>query len=106
MSSNASSKSRAPCPRCAHLLHLLYQEVKGLKEHTMEIHRFILKKEEEETTYRDANYVVDRVGISKSTLLRYQGRGIITVAKIVNKKKLYRDLDVERLRKIYWGVGE
>ncbi|MFC6102854.1 MerR family transcriptional regulator [Olivibacter domesticus] len=72
----------------------------------MEIHRFILKKEEEETIYRDANYVLDRVGISKSTLLRYQGRGMITVAKIVNKKKLYRDLDVERLRKIYWGVGE
>jgi len=100
----ASSKGPAPCHCCAHLFRLLYHEVSGLKEHTEEIQRFILNKAAEETIYRDAAYVMDRVGISKSTLLRCQNNGAICVAKIVNKKKLFRNQDVERLRRNYWGL--
>lgn len=101
---NARPKGPAPCPQCAYLLRLLYREVRGLKEYTIEIQRFILQKEKEETVYRDAAYTMDRVGISKSTLLRCQNQGEIRVAKIVNRKKLYRDQDVERLRKTYWSL--
>lgn len=103
---NARPKGPAPCPQCTSLLRLLYHEIKDLKEHTLEIQRFILQKEKEETIYRDATYTMDRVGISKSTLLRCQNQGEIRIAKIVNRKKLYRDQDVERLRKTYWSLHE
>lgn len=104
MISKASPKGHVPCTHCAHLFHLLYLEVKGLKEHTLKIQRFIFKKEEEETVYRDANYVLDRVGISKSTLLREQHKGSIGVAHVKNGKKYFKDRDVERLRRAYWGL--
>lgn len=100
---NARPKGPAPCPQCAYLLRLLYREVRGLKEYTIEIQRFILQKEKEETVYRDAAYTMDRVGISDSTLLRCQHKGLIKVAKVERGKKYFRDVDVERLRTMYWG---
>ncbi|WP_134089102.1 hypothetical protein [Olivibacter sp. XZL3] len=99
------NRGAMPCHCCAHLFRLLYHEVKGLKEHTEKIHGFIFNKEAEETVYRDAAYTMDRVGISKSTLLRCQNQGIIAVAKVLNKKKLFRDQDVEHLRNTYWNLG-
>jgi len=98
-----SPKSPAQCHCCAHLFRLLYHEVTDLKASTKDIHRFILNKEAEETVYRDAVYVMDRVGISDSTLLRCQRKGQIRVAKLLRGKKYFRDQDVERLRKGYWG---
>jgi len=100
----ASAKNAAPCHCCAHLFRLLYHEVSGLKEHTEAIQRFILNKAAEETIYRDAAYVLDRVGISDSTLLRCQRKGQIRVAKIARGKKYFRNQDVERLRREYWGL--
>ncbi|WP_157278817.1 MerR family transcriptional regulator [Olivibacter sitiensis] len=44
---------------------------------------------------------MDRVGISESTLLRCQRKGLIRVAKMENGKKLFRNEDVENLRKVY-----
>lgn len=104
MISNASPKSPAPCTHCAHLFHLLYLEVKVLKEHTLKIQSLILQKADEETIYRDANYVLDRVGISKSTLLREQHKGSICVAHVKNGKKYFKDSGVEHLRRAYWGL--
>ena len=89
MISKASPKGPAPCTHCAHLFHLLYQEVKGLKEHTMEIQRLILKKADQETIYRDAVYAQNRVGISDSTLLRCQRKGMIKVAKGRTVQKIF-----------------
>lgn len=106
MMPNASSKSPLPCQRCAHLFRLLYHEVTDLKEHTKKIHHFILNKEAEETVYRDAEYVLNRVGISESTLLRCQHKGHIRVTKVHRGKKYFRDVDVERLRREYWGRAE
>ncbi|GAA4786182.1 hypothetical protein GCM10023231_12640 [Olivibacter ginsenosidimutans] len=102
--SNASPKDPAPCHCCAHLFRLIFAEVTDLKEHTEKISRFILNKEAEETIYRDAVYVLDRVGISDSTLLRCQRKGQINVAKLSKGKKQFRDQDVERLRREYWGL--
>ena len=100
---NASPKGPAPCHCCAHLFRLIFKEVSGLKEHTESILRFILHKEQEETIYRDAAYTCDRVGISESTLLRCQRKKQIVVAKLAHGKKYFRDQDVERLRREYWG---
>jgi hypothetical protein len=104
MISNASPKGPAPCTHCAHLFHLLYLEVKVLKEHTLKIQSLILKKADEETVYRDAVYAQNRVGISDSTLLRCQRKGMIKVAKVERCKKYFLDRDVERLRREYWGL--
>ncbi|WP_028295694.1 hypothetical protein [Olivibacter sitiensis] len=79
--------------------HLL--EVKG---QLGEMLHAILCHREKETIYRSTEYVQNRVGISESTLLRCKHKGLIKVAKIVNKKKYYRDEDVEHLRKIYWSL--
>lgn len=54
--------------------------------------------------FRDMEYVLDRVGISDRTLLRYQKSGKINVAKRVHGRKYYRDIDVERFRGYYHGV--
>lgn len=101
--SNLLHKGAAPCHCCAHLFRLIFAEVTDLKEHTEHIRSFILNKEAEETVYRDAVYVMDRVGISDSTLLRCQRKGQIRIAKLLRGKKLFRDQDVERLRREYWG---
>lgn len=93
---------RPPHCGCCRLIQILYPELKHLRDDHNEIMRFILNKQEEETTYRDAKYTEDRVGISESTLLRCQHKGLISVAKKERGKKLFRDQDVERLRKEYW----
>lgn len=103
MNSTASPKGPAPCPRCAPLLPILYKDVKDIKALMELVHRFILQKETEETIYRDAVYAMDRVGISESTLLRCQHRGLIRVAKLERGKKFFHNQDVERLRTQYWG---
>jgi hypothetical protein len=79
-------------------MHALHRKQDGMIQ-------VLMVKEEEETVYRDTEYVRERVGISKSTLLRYQNQGLIRIAKIVNKKKMFRDRDVEHFRKIYWGLS-
>ncbi len=86
-------------------MHIILPELKQIRADQQEIIRYILGKKEAETIYRDAKYTMDRVGISESTLLRCQHKGLISVAKIENNKKLFRDTDVERLRKVYWGGG-
>ncbi len=50
---------------------------------------------------RDADYVMDRVGISLRTLFRQQAQGAIPIAETVGRRRFYRDEDVERFRKHY-----
>ncbi len=81
----------------------LLQEIGEIKDLLLKIVHVLLTLEDDEMPYRDARYVMDRVGISESTLLRCQQNGHITVAKTIKNRKYYRDKDVERLRNIYWG---
>ncbi|QNL51972.1 hypothetical protein H8S90_10560 [Olivibacter sp. SDN3] len=85
------------------LLSNIYRSIVDLQQKQDKILLFILQKEAEETIYRDAVYAIDRVGISESTLLRCQRKGMIKVAKLERGKKFFRDQDVERLRMQYWG---
>ncbi|SEL88878.1 hypothetical protein [Parapedobacter koreensis] len=96
-------RTTLPCHACGTLLRMLYPKLKRLQEDHSEIMRFILEKREADTVYRSAEYTLDRVGISESTLLRCQRRGEIRVAKVIRGKKYFRDEDVERLRREYWG---
>lgn len=88
---------------CETMIGLLYPALRQLRADQEEILRFLREKESAETAYLSAREVMDRVGISESTLLRCQRRGEITVAKTVRGKKYFRDRDVERLRRQYWG---
>lgn len=92
-----------PCCACSHIIPILYPALKQLREDHYKIMRFILEKEEAETVYLTAEETWNRVGISESTLLRCQGRGEIEVAKRSKGKRYFRDRDVERLRREYWG---
>ncbi|MGK6352214.1 hypothetical protein [Parapedobacter sp. DT-150] len=92
-----------PCCACGRIIPILYPELKRLREDHEAIMRFILEKEEAETRYLTAEETWNHVGISESTLLRCQRRGEITVAKMKKGKKYFRDRDVERLRRAYWG---
>ena len=93
-----------PCCACAKAFRMLYPELKQIRADQREILNYIFERQEAETEYLTAKQAWKRVGISESTLLRCQQRGEITVAKIEKKKKYYRDRDVERLRKEYWGL--
>ncbi|MBE8722032.1 MerR family transcriptional regulator [Sphingobacterium pedocola] len=71
-----------------------------------EIREMLREKKAEAIIYRDAAYAIERVGISKSTLLREQNKGNIAVAKEGRGgKKYYTDAAVERLRNLYWGLA-
>jgi len=91
------------CCTCAKVFQILYPELKQLRADHQKICNYILDKQEAETKYLTAEQTMERVGISESTLLRCQHRGEITVAKVEKRKKYFRDSDVERLRKEYWG---
>ena len=99
------TKAVHTCMHCANrkLLANLYQICHQLAIGQEEILQRIRRAEEEQTVYRDAKYLLDRVGISRSTLLREQHKGAIAVAYVKNGKKYFRDQDVERLRRVYWG---
>lgn len=92
-------------PSCGHChtrmaaLHLAIRELKESQEHLIKL---LSSDSNQPMVYRDATYVMDRVGISESTLLRCQKQHMISIAKIVNKKRYYLDQDVEQLRKTYW----
>ncbi len=59
------------------------------------------KKAKPPEIYRDADYVMDRVGISRRTLARLQELGIIKAGRFNGRQRLFRDEDVERLRREY-----
>ncbi|MBL1407650.1 MerR family transcriptional regulator [Sphingobacterium faecale] len=82
-----------------HALHLLYKRLQRI-EKNMEKSADIPPKEQ--MTYRDRDYVLDRVGISDRTLLRFQRLGLIPVAKRIKGKCYYYEADIERFRRYYW----
>lgn len=106
MNVNASFNRQASCHHCAHLFRLIHLDIREIKSQTHEIHSTLLQKDQDEAVYRDAAYVMERVGISRSTLLREQKKGNITVADIRNRRRLYLDNDVELLRKKYWRLQD
>lgn len=106
MKNHAQRCGRPPhCPACRAYGHL-YRDIKQIRADQREILNYILDKQEAETKYLDAMQTMDRVGVSESTLLRCQHRGEITVAKVWNRKKYFRDRDVEHLRKAYRGLDD
>lgn len=88
---------------CCRAIDVLYPDIQCIRADQQKILNYILDKQETETEYLTAEQTMERVGISESTLLRCQHRGEIAVAKIVHRKKYFRDRDVERLRREYWG---
>lgn len=90
------------CP-CCKVYSLLYPDIQRIRADQREIMNYILEKQEAEIEYFSAEQAMDRIGISQSTLLRCQRRGEITVAKLIERKKYFRDRDVERLRREYRG---
>jgi len=103
MKVHSQTGERPPHCICCRTYSLLYPDIKRIRADQQEILNHILDKQEAETEYLTAEETWKRVGISESTLLRCQRRGEITVAKIVHRKKYFRDYDVERLRREYWG---
>lgn len=57
----------------------------------------------EEELYRDAKYAEDRIGVSERTVMRLTAKGILPIALYVNRKRQFRDSDVERCRRYYRG---
>ncbi len=94
---------RLPHCACCRTYSLLYPDIQRIRADQQEILNHILDKLEAETEYLTAEETWKRVGISESTLLRCQRRGEIAVAKVEKRKKYFRDSDVERLRRAYWG---
>ncbi|GGG89816.1 hypothetical protein GCM10007415_25110 [Parapedobacter pyrenivorans] len=88
---------------CGRIIGILYPELKQIRADQQEILNYILEKQQAEIEYCSAEQAMDRIGISQSTLLRCQRRGEITVAKFIERKKYFRDRDVERLRREYRG---
>lgn len=106
MNFKANYTPNTSCRHCTHIFRRIYLDLREIKSQTSSIHHRLIHKENEETILRDANYVIDRVGISMSTLLREQEKGRIKVAEIRNRRRLYRDQDVERFRKEYWRLED
>jgi len=103
MKTYSQQPGRPPHCACCRAYVLLYPDIKRIRADQQEILNHILDKQEAETEYLTAEQTMERVGISESTLLRCQNRGEIAVAKMKNRKKYFRDCDVERLRREYWG---
>jgi len=99
-----ASKRRAHHCACKRIVGILYPKLRQIRLDQQEILNHIVDKQEAETKYLTAKQTEKRVGISESTLLRCQQRGEITVAKVDKRKKYFRDCDVERLRREYWGL--
>jgi hypothetical protein len=59
------------------------------------------KKAKPPEIYRDADYVMDRVGISRRTLGRCQGAGMIKPCGIEGRRRLFSDEDVEQFHREY-----
>lgn len=106
MNFKANHTPNTTCRHCIHVFRLIHRDIREIKSQTQLIRSSLHQQAEEETIYRDANYVVDRVGISLSTLLREQNKGNIQVAKIINRRRLFRDEDVEKFRAIYWRLND
>lgn len=94
---------RPPHCACCRACTILYPYIQRIRADQQKILHHIDDKQEAETNYLNARETWKRVGISESTLLRCQRRGEITVAKTDKRKKYFRDCDVERLKKEYWG---
>ena len=103
MKNHAPRYGGPPHCTCCRAFSLLQPHIQRIRADQREILDYILDKQEAETEYLTAEQTMERVGISESTLLRCQHRGEITVAKIAHRKKYFRDCDVERLRREYWG---
>ena len=91
------------CCTCQCVVRFLYPELERIRTGQQEILDFVQQKEEPETVYLDAEEACSRAGISESTMLRCQRRGEIAVAMRRKGKKYFRERDVERLRREYWG---
>ncbi|MFC7524202.1 hypothetical protein ACFQRK_09630 [Parapedobacter sp. GCM10030251] len=90
---------------CCKVYSLLYVDIQRIRADQRNILNYVRDKQETEIRYLTAKETWERVGISESTLLRCQQRGEIAVAKVKKRKKYFRDCDVERLRREYWGRG-
>lgn len=87
---------------CCRRLHLLYPELLQIRNDQREILKYILKRQEAETVYLPTTEVLIRASISAMTLWRCEKRGLIQPAKRIGRRKYYREVDVEQLRKMYW----
>ena len=52
---------------------------------------------------RDAKYAAGRIGVADKTLGRLTKKGLLPVHSYVNRKRLFRESDIERCRRLYRG---
>ncbi|MBD1434377.1 hypothetical protein H8B06_16210 [Sphingobacterium sp. DN00404] len=75
------------------------------KEHT-DLKQQLANQMEQEIIYRDAEYAIEFIGISESTLARHQRKGVLVVAKIDKGKRYFKQQDLERFKKNYWNLPD
>ncbi len=93
---------RKPCHQnCRDRLNYVHSILLKILKSQESLYDHLIQKSEEEAVYLNAKQVQDRVGISPSTLFRYQDLGLIKIAKNIGGRRLYLESEVERFRKEY-----
>lgn len=78
----------------------------ALRKEYADLKQYLSDQAEVETIYRDAEYAMEFIGISESTLARHQRKGDLVVAKMDKGKRYFRQQDLERFKKDYWNLSE
>jgi len=78
----------------------------ALRKEYADMKQYLSDQAATETIYRDAEYAMEFIGISESTLARHQRKGELVVAKIDKGKRYFRQQDLERFKKNYWNLPD
>ncbi|PRD45539.1 helix-turn-helix domain-containing protein [Sphingobacterium haloxyli] len=78
----------------------------ALRDEYADLKQQLSSQVEQETIYRDAEYAMEFIGISESTLARHQRKGQLAVAKIDRGKRYFRQQDLERFKREYWNLPD
>jgi|GEM_PF-887375 len=105
--------------RCQQLLHAIYRlmqpgrETHGTTRQAVallgQIYRMLLESKTENAApeppdpLHDRAYAMDRIGISEKTVYRLTREGKLPVADVINRRKFYRESDIEACRRYYRG---
>jgi len=78
----------------------------ALRKEYADLKHYLSDQTAVETVYRDAEYAMEFIGISESTLARHQRKGDLAVAKMDKGKRYFRQQDLERFKKEYWNLPD
>lgn len=105
--------------RCQQLLHAIYRLMQPVRETNDpprqavallgQIYRMLVEWKGEHTIpeppdpLRDRAYAMGRIGISEKTVYRLTREGKLPIAEVINRRKFYRESDIEACRQYYRG---